>query len=367
MDTLEVVPQRFIGLDIHKNYFVATGVNSNKEQILGPQRVPNARLEAWAERELCPTDAVVLEMTTNTWKVVDTLEPFAYSVTVVHPPHVHLITRAQVMTDKKASLILAQLHAAGLLPPIWIPPTEVRYLRALIAQRWKMVRLGTQTKCRLQSVIHKYHLEPPPKSDPYTPQIRTWWESLPLEPLEHFRLQSDSDTVAFAQQQKERLETCLARHAARDERVPLLTQIPGIGFINALTILAAVGEIGRFPSANKLVGYAGLGTKVHDSGITHWRGRITKMGRRDLRRAMVEAVQSAVRHHDYWKAEFQRLCGQTAKKKAKVAIARKFILCPGLQAESQESTRWYDCLTVHSPPSGQVGYRSRIDSHSLGQ
>ena len=118
MDTLEIVPQRFIGLDIHKHYFVATGVNPDKEQILGPQRVPNARLEAWAERELCPTDAVVLEMTTNTWKVVDTLEPFTHSVTVAHPPHVHLITRAQVMTDKKAALILAQLHAAGLLPPV---------------------------------------------------------------------------------------------------------------------------------------------------------------------------------------------------------------------------------------------------------
>ena len=36
MDTLEIVPQRFIGLDIHKHYFVATGVNPDKEQILGP-------------------------------------------------------------------------------------------------------------------------------------------------------------------------------------------------------------------------------------------------------------------------------------------------------------------------------------------
>jgi hypothetical protein len=108
--------------------------------------------------------------------------------------------------------------------------------------------------------------------------------------------------------------------------VPLLVQIPGIGFINAVTILAAIGEIGRFPSANHLVGYAGLGMKVHDSGQLQWRGRITKMGRRDLRRAMVEAAQSAVRHHDHWKAEYQRLCQQTAKKKAKVAIARKLLV-----------------------------------------
>ena len=93
-----------------------------------------------------------------------------------------------------------------------------------------------------------------------------------------------------------------------------------------MTILAAIGEIGRFPTANQLVGYAGLGTKVKDSGDTHWSGRITKMGWRDLRRAMVEAAQAAVRCHDHWRTEYKRLRQQTAKKKAKVAIARKLLI-----------------------------------------
>ncbi len=319
-------PLRYIGLDIHKAYFVAIGVDRNKEPVFGPQRVPNGQLAAWIGRELTARDAVVLEMTTNTWTMVDALSPHVHSVTVTHPPHVHLITRAQVMTDKKAALILAQLHAAGLLPAVWIPPAEVRSLRALVAQRWKMVRLSTQAKCRLQSLLHRYHFDPPPKRDPYTLPMRAWWEALPVEPLEAFRLQSDLDTVAFAQAQKGRIEACLARFAAQDERVPLLAQIPGIGFINALTILAAIGDVSRFPSANQLVGYAGLGTKVHDSGQTQWRGRITKLGRRDLRRAMVEAAQAAARCHDHWRAKYQQLCRQTAPKKAKVAIARKLLI-----------------------------------------
>lgn len=92
MDTADVIPRRFIGLDIHKNYFVAIGVNPEKEPILGPQRVPNARLEAWVARELADTDAVALEMTTNTWKVVDTLEPFVHLVMVVYLFYVYLIT-----------------------------------------------------------------------------------------------------------------------------------------------------------------------------------------------------------------------------------------------------------------------------------
>ena len=44
---------------------------------------------------------------------------------------------------------LAQLHAAGLLTGVWIPPVEVRELRAVIAQRAKMVRMATQAKNRL--------------------------------------------------------------------------------------------------------------------------------------------------------------------------------------------------------------------------
>lgn len=319
-------PSRFIGLDIHKNYFVATGVDGRRQQVFGPHRVPNKRLEKWIAVELTAQDAIVLEMTTNSWTMVDALEPHVHSVTVVHPPHVHLITRAQVMTDKKASLILAQLHAAGLLPAVWIPPQEVRHLRALVAQRMKMVRLATQAKNRLQSVLHRYHLEPPAKADPYTASMRAWWESLPLEPLEHFRLQSDLDSVEFARRQISRLEQCLAVHAADDPCVPLLVQLPGIGFINALTILAAIGDITRFPSASKLVGYAGLGTKVHDSGQTQWSGRITKFGRRDLRRAMVETAQKASRCHEHWKGEFSRLSKRIGKKKAWVAIARKLLV-----------------------------------------
>ncbi len=109
---------RFIGLDIHKKYFVAAGVNRDLNQVLSPQEVPIRQLNRWAEKTLTSQDAVVLEMTTNTYPVYDALKPFAGSVTVVHPPHVALIVRAQVKTDKKAAFTLAQLHAAGLLPGV---------------------------------------------------------------------------------------------------------------------------------------------------------------------------------------------------------------------------------------------------------
>jgi hypothetical protein len=76
----------------------------------------------------------------------DALSSRVHSVIAVHPPNVALVTNAQVKTDKKAALALAQLHAAGLLTGVWIPPHEVRDLRSLIARREKMVRLSTIAK-----------------------------------------------------------------------------------------------------------------------------------------------------------------------------------------------------------------------------
>jgi transposase len=74
------------------------------------------------------------------------------------------------------------------------------------------------------------------------------------------------------------------------KQVPFLVQLPGLGVLSAMRILAAIGEISRFPSAKHLVGYAGLGASVHQSGETNRGGRITKEGRSDLRGIMVEAA-----------------------------------------------------------------------------
>ena len=101
-------PTRFIGLDVHKHYLVAIGVDIELNQVLGPQRVQLSHLEKWIRKTLTHQDAVALEMTTNAFQLHDDLLPHVHSVTLVHPPHVKLITRAQVITDK----IAAHLGAA---------------------------------------------------------------------------------------------------------------------------------------------------------------------------------------------------------------------------------------------------------------
>jgi transposase len=319
------IPNRWIGLDGHKHYLVAGGVDAQLDHVLGPQRVQLSRLDAWARKTLTPYDALALEMSTNSFDLYDELSPLVHSMILVHPPHVDLIARAQVKTDKKSAFTLARLHAVRLLPSVWVPPQEVRDHRALVSQRAKMVRLSTQAKNRLHAVIHRHHLLPP-EGGLFTPHSHDWWSHLDLSSIEHVRIQSDLDTLAFAQAQVARLEEAILLVAIHDERVLFLIQLPGIGLITAVTLLAAIGDESRFPTAKHLVGYSGLGCRVHDSGLTHHTGRITKAGRRDIRACMVEAAHTASRVHPHWKAELARLESRLGKNKAIVAIARKLLV-----------------------------------------
>jgi transposase len=100
------------------------------------------------------------------------LLPKVYNVTVVHPPDVKAIVKARVMNDKRAALILAQLHAANLLSGIWVPDEHTRELRALVAQRHKMGVLGAIAKNRLHSVIHRHHFIPPEGMELFHPNMR---------------------------------------------------------------------------------------------------------------------------------------------------------------------------------------------------
>lgn len=239
-------PTRFIGLDIHKHYLVAVAVDGQLNRLFGPRRVDFANFEAWRRKTLTPQDAVVIEMTTNTWQVYDELEPHVHSVTVVHPPHVALIVRSQVMTDRIAALNLARLLAKGLLVGVWVPPQEVRDLRALIAQRKKMVSLSTQARNRLHALLHSRHILPP-AGNLFAEQNRGWWRALPLNPVGRVQIENDLDTLEFAHKQIERIEDVLAGLAAGDERTGLLAQLPGFGLLIILAFLGAV-QSARLPA-----------------------------------------------------------------------------------------------------------------------
>lgn len=373
--------KRYVGLDVHKHYLIAVGVDAELQVVLPARRVELSRLESWMKKTLTKQDEVVLEMTTNSWQLYDELVEYAGSVMVVHPPHVALITRSQVMNDKIAASILARLLAKGLLVGIWIPPQEIRELRGLVAQRRKMTTLATQAKNRLHGVIQRHHLVPP-AGNPFGARNKEWWQALPLGKLEKLNLQSDLETLQFAEQQVKRMTEIMEGMAAEQEEIGRLLHLAGFGVVTAVTVWAAIGDIQRFAEPQKLVGYAGLGTRVHESGMTSRSGKITKAGRRDLRTVVIEAANVAANSHPHWKAELARLEPRLGRNKAIVAIARKLLIAvwyvlqgkPDKYAEpeavAQKMLKFAYTVGKANRPQGQTAAqfaRIRMDALGVGR
>jgi transposase len=122
--------------------------------------------------------------------------------------------------------------------------------------------------------------------------------------------------------------------------MPLLETAPGIGWVLAYTIAAEIGDIGRFASPKKLVGYSGLCPIVRQSGGRDDRGPLARNGPRYLRWALIEASVHACRHPVYrerYERTRQRLGRQRGPKVARVDLARQ--LCEAI---------WH-MLTRHEP------------------
>jgi transposase len=312
--------KRYVAFDVHKSYVMVAAVNSDQEVVLPPRRLAFIRFEEWIAKQLRPTDEVVLEATTNAWHVHDLLEPLVSRVVVANPYQVKLIAAAAVKTDKRDTLTLAKLLSVNMIPEVWVPPQEVRDLRALVSHRSRLVSQQTAAKNRLHSVLHRHNLLLPP-GKPFSQENRSWWAELELPSSEKLRVQQE-------------VEAELQRLSVTQpwaDQVTYLLQLPGFGLVTTMTVLSAIGHIERFPSAKKLVGYAGLGGRVHSSGHTHRGGSITKQGRKELRSALVEAAWVAVSNDPHWQEKFEALRVRIGKNKAIVAIARKLLVVVWLE------------------------------------
>jgi transposase len=98
-----------------------------------------------------------------------------------------------------------------------------------------------------------------------------------------------------------------ASGCASDDVRRLMT-IPGVDATVALSIVAAVGDFGRFSRPEKLVRYFGLNPRVRQSGgqpASH--GRITKQGRAHARGMLVEAAWAAAKTPGPLRAFFERV------------------------------------------------------------
>ncbi len=331
--------RRYVALDIHKHYCVAAGVDREGRVMLHPVRVEHADLEGWLQKNLRATDQVVIESTTNAWHIYDLLVPLVERVLVANPIKVKQIACARVKTDIRDTLILARLLAANLVPIVWVPPAHVRELRQLLSQRRQFVETHTQIVNRMHSVAHRHHLQHE-RGKRFNEKNTGWQTDRRLSQIEQFQLELEMENRAYIEKQISRIGKEVAKMSHQTpwaESMTYLMQLPGFGVITGMTVLAAIGEIQRFDSARHLASYSGLTPGLEQSGTKYREKSITKEGRKELRWALVEAAQRAVKSDPVWKTRFQEMQKRMHRNQAIVAVARRLL-----------ELVWY-VLTRHQP------------------
>jgi transposase len=194
---------------------------------------------------------------------VELLEELELEPHLVHPSRCKAIASARLENDKVDARTLARLLRADLLPEAWIAPPEVGDLRALLGHRASLVRLSTGLKNRVHAVLADRGSTAP--SSLWARPGRAWLAALELPPTPPAIIDDCCGVLDTLARPIARLEAEIGALAKPDPGVQALMALPGVGKLTAMTLLAEIGDIGRFPSARKLCAWAGLTPQVRNS------------------------------------------------------------------------------------------------------
>jgi transposase len=331
---------RIIGLDIHRTFAEAVAWEDGKLRRLGRVDMRRELLAAFAAK-LSKNDIVVVEATGNAAAVASVLGPHVTRVVIANPKQVRIIAHAKIKTDTIDAGVLAQLYASGFLPEVWIADEPTQALRRQVTRRNQIVRQRSRLKNIIQSILHAHLIPPCPHQDLCGPKGRAWLGEQVLPEDERLAVERHLREFDRLGDDLRVVERDLARSALADESVTRLMTVPGIDMVVALALKAAIGDIERFESPQKLVSYLGLNPSVRQSGPgPAYHGRITKQGRGHARGMLVEAAWAAARAPGPLRAFFLRVRARRGQHVAAVATARKLAVLIWHLLRKGESYLW---------------------------
>lgn len=222
-----------------------------------------------------------------------TIERLGHTCEVVAPSLIPRKPGDRVKTNRRDAMSLAKLLRAGELTPVWVPDESHEAIRDLARAREAAMKDMKAKRQQISSLLLRHSL--------FYPGVKTWgarhrrW-------LSQLKLNQHGTRLAFeelmaaereAQARVDRLATALRETVPEWSLAPVVTALMamrGLEFINAVTVLAEIGDLSRFASPRDLMGYLGLVPSERSTGDAVRRGGITKAGNKRVRRALVEAA-----------------------------------------------------------------------------
>jgi transposase len=215
--------------------------------------------------KLGPEVKACVEMMSGAIWVKDQLELAGWEVQVAHARKVRDIAPLACKTDKVDARVLAELCRRELVPGVWVASLEDRAIRERLRRRAHLVKVRTSARNRAFGLLTQFGLRISftRLRQPDAPELlerrgvpAVWRDSI----AEHLAEIEELDRRINP------IDRELAPIARSDPRARLLQTIPGVGPLISLTFASEIGDVSRFGSASKLVGYAGLAPRITQSG-----------------------------------------------------------------------------------------------------
>jgi transposase len=316
---------RYVGLDVHKRFIVACGLNPDGTVAFRHRFdcTPQA-IALFGQNELTRDDHVALEVTTHSTAVARLLIPLVGRVVVSNPTRTKAIAAATVKTDAVDARTLADLLRSNYLPEVWMPDFDTERLRRIVSLRAQLTGTSTRYINRIRSILQQLMITPPARRLDAR-SARQMLETAQLPASERLEIDTLLQLIDATTGRIDQVDATIATMAEEIHEVRLLMTLPGIGALGAVALWSAIGDISRFPSANHLVGYLGLAPRIKQSGNHAWYGKITKAGAKEARRLLVLASHHLKTHDGPLGDFYRRLREHKHGSVAGVAAARKMV------------------------------------------
>ena len=246
----------YAGIDVHRKRSQVAVVDESGGEVLN-RNVDNAS-QALIDilGDLEPGTPVAFEAAYGWGWLADLLDEHELEGHLVHPAACKAIASARLKNDKVDARMLAHLLRTNLLPEAWIAPKHVRDLRVLLRHRASLVRTRTALKSRIHAVLGDEGCKAEGEAL-WSQAGRAWLASISLRGIHREVVNDCCEMIDALALLIDRLEQQIRRLKKQDPRVDALCVLPGVGVITAMTLLAEIGDISRFPTARKLCAWAG--------------------------------------------------------------------------------------------------------------
>lgn len=288
----------YVGLDVHKETIAVAVAFPGREAPVfrGEIRNEPSAIRRLASK-LAPNGELLsfcYEAGPCGYEVYRQLVGMGHDCEVVAPTLIPRRSGDRVKNDRRDASQLARLHRAGELTGVWVPDRETEAMRDLVRARDDAKQTEKQAKQRLSAFLLRQGRHYPGPTKKWTKTHFHWLDQQSFEtPAQQVVFQEYLESLREAANRVKALEEEMARAWPSWSLAPVvqaLMAMRGIRLVNAVTLLAELGDLTRFESPRQLMAYLGLVPSEASSGNRERRGPITKTGNAQARKALVESA-----------------------------------------------------------------------------